>query len=286
MKLNHRKNLKEIILKQGYYVTQTNVDDVLKKCIVCCRKDKVSGKSCKYIIVNKPGDRIGLDILEISHKDRILIAIDYFSRKIWARVLTTKSSSKVLKFIKDVYEVFPFISMTTDNGREFSNNKITKWAIENKVEHRLSVPYYHQSNGRIERVNRTIRNALRKTRGSVRSELKEIVNSYNNIPHRGIGITPNEAVKPENFEFVKLHQEKYKKEFSRKDKRMVSLNVGDSVLLRNEFKKKKMDDEFKEEGVIQKKEENDVYEVLTKNGATLRRHVTQLRRFERGVLDC
>jgi predicted transcriptional regulator len=63
---------------------------------------------------------------------------------------------------------------------------------------------------------------------------------------------------------------------------MVSLNVGDSILLRNEFKKKKMDDEFKEEGVIQNKEENDVYEVLTKKGATLRRHVTQLRRFEKG----
>jgi transposase InsO family protein len=112
--------------------------------------------------------------------------------------------------------VFPFISITTDYGKEFSNNKITKWTIENKVEHRLSVPYYHQSNGRVERANRTIRNALRKTKGSVRSELKEIVNSYKNIPHRGIGITPNEAFKPENFKFVKLHQEKYTKEFSRK----------------------------------------------------------------------
>jgi hypothetical protein len=54
------------------------------------------------------------------------------------------------------------------------------------------------------------------------------------------------------------------------------------VLVRNELKTSKMDDEFKEEAVVIKKEENDVYEVFTNDGKTLRRHAVQLRHLKKG----
>jgi transposase InsO family protein len=104
----------------------------------------------------------------LSPNDRVVVAIDYFSRKIWAKVLRSKESGKVLKFVKSVYDEIPFRKLITDNGKEFSNKEMEKWTKSKGILHKHSVPYYHQSNGRIERVNRTIRNAFRKTPGPIR----------------------------------------------------------------------------------------------------------------------
>lgn len=96
----------------------------------------------------------------------------------------------------------PIKTLIVDNGKEFHNKKLEKWCHEKGIKLEYSVPHYHQSNGRIERANRTIREALKKTKGCTRLVLNGILETYINVDHRGIGMTPIEAILPQNYKFV------------------------------------------------------------------------------------
>jgi transposase-like protein len=149
------------------------------------------------------------------------------------------------------------------------------------VIHKISVPYYHQSNGRVERINRTIREACKKTKGSLKRKLVKIVENYNNLVHRGVGMTPAEALKEENINKVKEWSNKYKQEFKTK-KKINKLEINDHVLIRNEVRRSKMDDEFEKRGIVKRILDNDIYEVSVVNkklkNENIRRHISQLCR--------
>ena len=100
----------------------------------------------------------------------------------------------------------------------------------------FSVPYYHESNGRIERANRTIRNALKKTKGPLKIKLHRALAVYNNSIHRGIGMSPIEARKEQNFRSVTNWQSKYKNEFGLRNKHKINFELNQRVLVRNENK--------------------------------------------------
>lgn len=277
--LNHRKIIGENLSKGGIIISANKLSEILNKCEVCSRKDKLKLKTCQYIAVEKPGDRVGIDILEIKANDKVVMAIDYFSRKLFARCLNTKEGYKIVEFLESVYKEFPFKSMITDNVREFDNKKVQEWTDKTKVRHILSIPYYHQSNGRIERANRTIRNALRKSSGPTKKKLQGIIRNYNNLPHRGTGISPEEATKTENHDKVMSRAKEYGKEFNRTIGRKTKLVVNDNVWLRNELKRGKMDDEFDKKGVVVENVYGDVYKVKVGKGKTVTKHISQLRRF-------
>jgi hypothetical protein len=111
----------------------------------------------------------------------------------------------------------------------------------------------------------------------IRTKLNKIVENYNNMVHRGIGMCPNDAMKCENFERVRKNEELYSKEFKRIHKQAESFKIGNEVLIRNEIKKNKMEDEFSEKGIIIKHEYGDVYQVKLCEGDVVRRHASQIR---------
>lgn len=84
-------------------------------------------KNASYIEVSKPGEIVGIDMLEISKKERIVVLIDYFSRKIYAKLVNIKEGYKIVNFLDEIYKNFRFEKMIADNGKEFANNKVDKW---------------------------------------------------------------------------------------------------------------------------------------------------------------
>ncbi|KAF9742977.1 hypothetical protein NGRA_3604, partial [Nosema granulosis] len=114
---------------------------------------------------------------------------------------------KIFEFIREVHREMPIKTLICDDGREFNNEALNKFCKENSIERIYSIPYYHQSNGRIERANRTIRDALKHTKGLTKRILSEVISSYNNTYHRGLGMSPNEATKPERKNEVLRQQE-------------------------------------------------------------------------------
>ena len=186
-----------------------------------------------------------------------------------------KFPEKIISLLKRVYEEIKYKEIITDNGKEFSNKVVKNWLAQNKINQKFSIPYYHESNGRVERANRTIRNALRKEKGPIRAKLPKVLDTYNNMEHRGIGTSPNEAVKEENWEKVRKVQEKYRKEF--KEKKLEKFTLEKDVLIKNEFRKNKMDDYFKEKGKIKSQISENVYLVENEDGKLLRKHSCQLK---------
>jgi hypothetical protein len=68
------------------------------------------------------------------------------------------------------------------------------WCLSKGIRHKFAIPCYHKSNGRVERANPTIRNALRKTRSQTKTTLSKVVENYNNIVHSGVWFCPNMAM--------------------------------------------------------------------------------------------
>lgn len=188
---NHRKGIRDLLNKNGIDISESRLRLILNRCDVCIRKDKKYIKSAEYDKTSKPGEIFAVDILQINAKEKVILGIDYFTRKLYGMAILSKHAGKILKFLHQVYSEFKFKKLMTDNGGEFSSIEMKQWLECEKIEHEFKVPYYHQSNGRIERANRTIRTALKKINGMLRTKLSKVLENYNSMKHRGIEMSPN-----------------------------------------------------------------------------------------------
>ena len=90
-----------------------------------------------------------------------------------------------------------------------------------------------------------------------------------------MGTTPNLAAMKENHSEVLEHSKKYAAEFQKRE--WNKFNIGDKVLMKNELKLNKMDDEYKEEGIVIEIRNHDSYMIETNKGNKLIRHASHLR---------
>ena len=130
-------------------------------------------------------EKVAMDMVNLSEGKYALVAIDYFTRAMWAKDLDSKRTRGILTEIeRRVQESGQKPEeMITDNGKEFWGEEFTRWCIDRGIRHR--------SNGRVERAIGTIREGLAK-RAEGRLE-EGIVEAYNNTLHTAIGCTPREA---------------------------------------------------------------------------------------------
>lgn len=163
--VGHRKGIKKELQAEKILLNNNQIRKILRGCESCQRKDPNNYKVKGFVRTTFPGEKVGVDIMEISPKEKIIMAIDYFTRYLFAKVLNSKESTKVLEFMQQVNKKLKIITLIADNGKEFNNKELKKWAAENKINLNYSVPYFYESNGRIERANRKIRDALKRTKG-------------------------------------------------------------------------------------------------------------------------
>ena len=88
----------------------------------------------------------------------ILTVINVNTRFGFAKLLKDKKAETVLNEIKKI----KMNNLTTDNGREFLNDKFQKYTEENNIQHFINEPGDHNKLGLIERFNRTIKSRLMK----------------------------------------------------------------------------------------------------------------------------
>ena len=139
--------------------------------------------------------------------ERLYIAIDDFSRELYAAILPDKTQYSSAKFFEQVINECPYEIEVwyTDNGTEYRGNPekhaFMKLCSENNIEQRFTRVRTPRTNGKAERVIRTIMEMWhKKTRfkSSVhrKQELIRFVNYYNTVkPHKGINnMTPMEKL--------------------------------------------------------------------------------------------
>jgi len=168
----------------------------------------------------------------------LFVAIDRATRLLYYKVYKNKTAENATSFLRECKEYFPFYitHILTDNGLEFTdkfscgkgkvsgNHKFDKECSKpqgqlDSIEHRLTAPYTPQTNGMVERVNGTIKNATIKAEEydnieDVQKDLNKFLIYYNfNRRHGSLRKelkvrTPFEAVqswfqtKPEIFKIL------------------------------------------------------------------------------------
>jgi transposase InsO family protein len=137
----------------------------------------------------------------------LFVAIDDFSRELYAAILPDKTQYSGEKFLRQVIDECPYTIETSysDNGLEYrgnpENHAFMKLCTENKIEQRFTKVKTPQTNGKAERVIRTLiemwhQKTVFKNRIRRKTELIRFVNYYNTVkPHKGIeNMTPIEKL--------------------------------------------------------------------------------------------
>ena len=139
----------------------------------------------------------------------ILMVIDCFSRKAWARALKDKSGKSVASAFSDIFEVQePPRKMQTDKGKEFYNADV-QTLLKKKGVHLFSTEDPKTKASMVERLNRTVKNKLysylyAKNTNKWVDILQDIIDGYNNKKHSVIKMAPNEVTN-ENAHIVSMN---------------------------------------------------------------------------------
>jgi hypothetical protein len=159
-------------IKTRYYWPQYYED--IKRYVAACDACQKRGRNKRNnvlhpIPVHSAFYQIGIDIVgplprTQRNKKYIVVAMDYLTKWPEARAISEATAEKVAEFI---YEQIicqhgcPQIILS-DRGTHFNNNMISKLLEKFSINHLLSTPYHPQTNGLVERFNRTICESLAK----------------------------------------------------------------------------------------------------------------------------
>jgi len=150
----------------------------------------------------RPGDLVEMDSVSIfvdGIKRYLFTGIDITTRFAFAYVYKSDSSANGRDFLNKFARVapFPLSRIQTDNGSEFLKH-FTQSCVENELVHFFNYPRHPQSNGHLERFNRTVQEQFADWNTDNLDEpevfnrgLMEYLIWYNTEkPHRGIGKMP------------------------------------------------------------------------------------------------
>jgi len=147
-----------------------DITKYVQNCDNCQRRGKQGEKSYLYPIkVENAFERIGIDFVgplprTAKGNKYIIVAIDYLTKWPEAKALKEATAEKTAEFIyKEIIcrHGCPKI-ISTDRGTHFNNQMIQELCKNFEIEHKLSSPYHPQTNGLVERFNRTLCETLAK----------------------------------------------------------------------------------------------------------------------------
>lgn len=169
----------------------------------------------------------------------IMNCINSFSRVAYSFPLKTKSDKDTAEALQKLLDETSYIScVMTDDGSEFKGN-FKKLLDENDIKHLTTLPYSPQSNGLVERFNKTMKTILFKYFKANDTYkwvdiIDKVIKNYNGTHHRIIGIEPN---KVNEYNKHKVYTNIIKTMVDTKITNTKKLKVGDKVRI---WKSKKL----------------------------------------------
>ena len=139
-----------------------------------------------------------IDITEVRtevSKLYLFVAIDRTSKLAYVELVEKQGKIQAAQFLRNLIEKVPYKIHTilTDNGVQFTNQARNHRALphifdrvckENGIEHRLTLPAHPWTNGQVERMNKTIKEATvhryyYDSQTSLQEHLQAFINAYN-----------------------------------------------------------------------------------------------------------
>ena len=156
-----------------------------------------------------------IDLAEVQTgegKLRLFVAIDRTSKFAFVQLVESAGKMEAAQFLRNLIEAVPYRIHTvlTDNGVQFTPRKqdiydfghiFDQVCQEHSIEHRLTKVNHPWTNGQVERMNRTLKEATVKryhydTHNQLRSHLQLFVDAYNHARRLKTlrGLTPYEFI--------------------------------------------------------------------------------------------
>jgi transposase InsO family protein len=185
-----------------------DIYDTVRQCDACARNriaEKKHTNVMQLFPANGPMESVAMDILgplpRTKHGNRFLLVIaDRFTKVTITVPLRTVTALAVAKAFCDrwVYVYGPPISLLTDNGPQFTAKFFQAVCAELGVKKTFTTAYHPQTNGQVERYNRTILAALRayvsKRQDDWDDFTSAVTYAYNCRVHSSLGMAPFEIV--------------------------------------------------------------------------------------------
>lgn len=138
----------------------------------------------------------------VTPKEYLYVFVDDYSRTLFADILPDQTSYSAAIVLDEAIGMMPFKieCIYSDNGKEFKG-EFKHQCQQHNIPQQFTRPYRPQTNGKAERVIKTIKQLMRKHRFLGREErrriLYSIVRYYNHLrPHQSLGgIPPFEQLK-------------------------------------------------------------------------------------------
>lgn len=143
----------------------------------------------------------------LKRREYLFVSLDDYSRELYAAIMPDKTQYSANRFLEQILEECPYSIETaySDNGKEYrgdvNNHAFMKLCKEHGIEQRFTKVRTPKTNGKAERVIRTLmemwHNKIEFSSSAHRkNELVRFINYYNAVkPHSGIeGMTPMEKL--------------------------------------------------------------------------------------------
>nr|GEW08347.1 reverse transcriptase domain-containing protein [Tanacetum cinerariifolium] len=179
---------------------------LVKHCDSCQRQGKFSQRDempQNAIQIFEIFDVWGIDFMGPFPSSRgnkyILVAVDYLSKWVEAKALSTNDARVVCKFLKSLFARFGAPrSILSDRDTHFCNDQFEKVMRKFRVNHRLSTAYHPQTSGQVEVTNRGLKRILERTIGQNRAswsdKLEDALWAFRTAYKTPIGCTPYKLV--------------------------------------------------------------------------------------------
>ena len=188
------------------YALQASIPSLTRSSLHRClqrhdisRLPEVEGdKPAKKKFAKYPIGYFHIDIAEVRTEEGklyLFVGIDRTSKFVYVELLEQYGKMEAAQFLRNLIAAVPYHLHTvlTDNGIQFTNRKKDKWAwahifdrvcYENQIEHRLTKVNHPWTNGQVERMNRTLKEATVKryyydNHQQLREHLYNYLNAYN-----------------------------------------------------------------------------------------------------------
>ena len=193
-------------LKLSYYWPGywNSVRDWCRTCAACASRKTPAPKNkapLQSIVVGSPMQMVAIDILgplpqTQSGNKYVLVAGDYFTKWMEAYAIPNQEASTIAQ--KLLNEMFCRFSLPeklhSDQGRQFESEIIKQLCRLLKIEKSRTTPYHPQSDGFVERFNRTLLNLLSTASGQHQPEwdmnLSKLCLAYNTSVQSTTGYSP------------------------------------------------------------------------------------------------
>lgn len=201
--------------------------------------------------------------------DYLFVVVDYYSRYKEIRPMKSITSQDTVDVLIEMFSRLGIpVSITVDNGRQFTSEVFKTFCHELNIHIFNTIPYWPQQNGEVERQNRDIVKRLKisqNLKSNWKKDLLYYLMMYNSTPHSTTGKSPSELFFNRTFrdkipylldiEHMQTDLEVRDKDAEMKEKGKIEgdrkrnaqedyLDVGEKVYVKNMIKENKLTSNF------------------------------------------